>query len=90
MTILYIVLLSVGVVYALVVLVTGGLHLHLPAIDFNHDGIIAKDSVGEIALVAQGGRLTFPAKSSSGEAINRNTTVVIEKVVGGIAFVRPQ
>lgn len=51
---------------------------------------IPADSVGEIALVAQGGRVTYPAKSASGQAINRNTTVVVERMVGGIAFVRPQ
>jgi hypothetical protein len=51
---------------------------------------IPADSVGEVAFVAQGGRKTFPAKSATGQAINRNTTVVIERVVGGIVFVRPQ
>jgi hypothetical protein len=51
---------------------------------------IPADSVGEIALVAQGGRITYPAKSATGKAIKRNTTVVVERLVGGIAFVRPQ
>lgn len=51
---------------------------------------IPSDSVGEVAFVAQGGRMTYPAKSATGKSINRNTTVVIERVVGGIAFVRPQ
>jgi len=51
---------------------------------------IPSDSVGEVALVAQGGRITYPAKSSTGLAINRNTTVVIDRLVGGIAFVHPQ
>jgi membrane protein implicated in regulation of membrane protease activity len=51
---------------------------------------IPADSVGEVALVAQGGRVTYPAKSATGQAINRNTTVVVERMVGGIAFVRPQ
>ncbi|MBI3241320.1 MAG: hypothetical protein HYZ49_03395 [Chloroflexi bacterium] len=51
---------------------------------------IPADSVGEVAFVAQGGRKTFPAKSATGQAINRNTTVVIERMVGGIVFVRPQ
>jgi len=51
---------------------------------------IPADSVGEVALVAQGGRLTYPAKSASGQPINRNTTVIIERVVGGVAFVRPE
>jgi membrane protein implicated in regulation of membrane protease activity len=51
---------------------------------------IPADSVGEVALVAQGGRVTYPAKSATGQAINRNTTVIVERMVGGIAFVRPQ
>lgn len=51
---------------------------------------IPADSVGEIVLVAQGGRVTCPAKSAAGQPINRNTTVVVERIVGGIAFVRPQ
>ena len=41
------------------------------------------DSVGEVAFVAQGGRMTYPAKSAVGQAIARGTTVVIEKVIGG-------
>src|SRR6185503_9302445 len=47
---------------------------------------IPADSVGEVALVAQGGRVSYPAKSASGQPIPRNTTVVIERIVGGIAF----
>jgi membrane protein implicated in regulation of membrane protease activity len=51
---------------------------------------IPAQSVGEVAFVAQGGRLTYTAKSASGAPIPRGTTVVIEKVVGGVAVVRPQ
>ncbi|MBI3177713.1 MAG: hypothetical protein HYZ35_06965 [Chloroflexi bacterium] len=51
---------------------------------------IPADSVGEVAFVAQGGRVTFTAKSATGQSINRNTTVVIERMVGGVVFVRPQ
>ncbi len=51
---------------------------------------IPADSIGQIALVAQGGRITYPAKSATGQAIGRNTTVTVERVVGTIAFVRPQ
>jgi hypothetical protein len=47
-------------------------------------------SVGEIALVSQGGRVTYTAQSSTGEAIPRGATVMIEKVIGGVAMVRPQ
>jgi hypothetical protein len=46
--------------------------------------------VGEVAFVAQGGRMTYTAKSATGTLIARGTTVVIEKVVGGVAVVRPQ
>ena len=51
---------------------------------------IPADSVGEVAFVAQGGRVTYTAKSATGTPIARGTTVVIEKVVGGVAVVRPQ
>ena len=44
-------------------------------------------SVGEIAFVSQGGRVTYTAQSSNGEAIPRGTTVVVEKVIGGVALV---
>lgn len=44
-------------------------------------------SVGEIAFVSQGGRVTYTAQSSNGEAIPRGATVVIEKVIGGVAMV---
>jgi membrane protein implicated in regulation of membrane protease activity len=51
---------------------------------------IPGDSVGEVAFVAQGGRLTYPAKSASGAPIPRGTTVVIERLSSGIVVVRPQ
>jgi hypothetical protein len=51
---------------------------------------IPADSVGEIAFVAQGGRLTYTAKSATGIPIARGTSVVIEKVSGGVAIVHPQ
>jgi hypothetical protein len=44
-------------------------------------------SVGEIAFVSQGGRVTYTAQSSNGEAIPRGATVVVEKVIGGVAMV---
>jgi hypothetical protein len=34
--------------------------------------------------------MTYTAKSATGTLIARGTTVVIEKVVGGVAVVRPQ
>lgn len=51
---------------------------------------IPAGSVGEVAFVAQGGRVSYTAKSAGGLAIARGTTVVIEKIVGGVAVVRPQ
>ncbi len=47
-------------------------------------------SVGEIAFVSEGGRMTYTAQSSNGEAIPRGTTVMIDKVIGGVAMVHPQ
>ncbi len=49
---------------------------------------INSGTVGEIAFVAQGGRVTYTAKSADNSTIARGTTVVIEKVVGGVAIVR--
>jgi hypothetical protein len=51
---------------------------------------IPADSVGEIAFVAQGGRLSYTAQSANGTAIPRGATVVIEKIIGGVAMVRLQ
>jgi len=51
---------------------------------------IPADSVGEIAFVAQGGRLTYTAKSANDTPIPRGSIVVIEKVIGGVALVRIQ
>jgi membrane protein implicated in regulation of membrane protease activity len=51
---------------------------------------IPADSVGEVAFVAQGGRVTYTAKSLDNLQIARGTTVVIEKIIGGVAVVRPQ
>jgi hypothetical protein len=51
---------------------------------------IPADSVGEIAFVAQGGRITYTAKSTSGTPIARGVIVVIENVIGGIALVKPR
>jgi hypothetical protein len=51
---------------------------------------IPSDSVGEIAFVAQGGRMTYTAKSFDNQPIPRGRTVVIDKVIGGVAIVHPQ
>lgn len=49
---------------------------------------IPADSVGEVAFVAQGGRITYTAKSATGVPISRGATVLIEDVIGGVAIVR--
>ncbi len=51
---------------------------------------IPATSVGEVAFVAQGGRVAYPAKSAAGVDIPRGTTVVIENIVSGVVVVRPQ
>ncbi len=51
---------------------------------------IPADSVGEIAFVAQGGRITYTAKSATGAPIVRGAIVEIESVIGGIAVVKPK
>jgi membrane-bound ClpP family serine protease len=49
---------------------------------------IPADSVGEVAFVAQGARVTYPARSAAGTPIARGTTVIIEQTVGGVLLVR--
>jgi hypothetical protein len=51
---------------------------------------IPAHGVGEIAFVAQGGRVTSTARSLDGSAIGRGTTVVIDNLVGNVALVRPK
>jgi membrane protein implicated in regulation of membrane protease activity len=51
---------------------------------------IPADSVGSVTFVAQGGRVSYPAKSADGVAIARGVTVVVEKATGGVLVVRPQ
>ncbi len=50
---------------------------------------IPPEGLGEIAFIAQGGRVQFSARGSGTEPIGRGTTVRIKRVVGGIAFVEP-
>ncbi len=49
---------------------------------------IPADSVGEIALVAQGGRVTYTAHSATGQPIPRGQAVVVEKLLSNVAWVR--
>ena len=43
---------------------------------------IAADGIGEIAIVAQGSRVTYPARSSQRTAIKRGSLVVIDQMMG--------
>jgi len=45
--------------------------------------------VGEIALIAQGGRVTYSARSVTGEEIPRGQAVVVENLLSNVALVRP-
>lgn len=51
---------------------------------------ISEGGVGEIALVAQGSRVTYPARSSRGTAIKRGTLVVIDQMLAAQALVSPK
>jgi hypothetical protein len=51
---------------------------------------IPEDGIGEIAVVAQGSRVTYPARSSRGAAIKRGTLVVIDQMLASQALVSPR
>jgi membrane protein implicated in regulation of membrane protease activity len=51
---------------------------------------IPATSVGEIAYVAMGSRQTSPARSATGQAIARGTTVIVESITGTVLNVRPK
>jgi hypothetical protein len=51
---------------------------------------IPEDGIGEIAVVAQGSRVTYPARSSRGLAIRRGTLVVIDQMLASQALVSPR
>lgn len=51
---------------------------------------IVESGVGEIAVIASGGRSTYPARSRSGVAIPRGTLVVIDEMLGTLALVSPR
>ena len=50
---------------------------------------IPQDGMGEIAFVAQGGRVTYSARSRNEKAIRRGQVVRIVRIVGGVAYVEP-
>jgi membrane protein implicated in regulation of membrane protease activity len=51
---------------------------------------ISEKGIGKIALVAQRARVTYPARSSRGNAIQRGTLVVIDQMIGTQALVSPK
>ena len=51
---------------------------------------IAADGIGEIAIVAQGSRVTYPARSSQGIAIKRGSLVILDQMMGTQALVSPK
>jgi hypothetical protein len=51
---------------------------------------IPEDGIGEIAVVAQGSRVTYPARSSRGASIKRGALVVIDQMLGTQALVSPK
>lgn len=50
---------------------------------------IPSTSVGEIALVARGSRVTMTARSAAGTAIARGTVIRVQDLVGSVALVEP-
>lgn len=48
---------------------------------------ISENGVGEIAVVAQGARVTYPARSSTGAAIERGALAQIDRMMGTQALV---
>lgn len=50
---------------------------------------IPENGLGEIAFVAQGGRVTYSARHAQNGKIDRGTPVRILRIVGGIAYVEP-
>jgi hypothetical protein len=51
---------------------------------------IPEGSVGEVAFVAQRGRVTYTAKSVGGQPISKGTTVTIKELVGSTVLVAPK
>jgi len=51
---------------------------------------IPEGGTGEIAYVARGQRVASPARSTEGKALSKGALVVIDKMMGATAYVRPQ
>lgn len=49
---------------------------------------IPSSGLGEVAFVAQGGRITYPARSQDGSPISRGAAVTITSLVGSVVTVQ--
>lgn len=50
---------------------------------------IPENGLGEVALIAQGGRVTFSARSSNGSKVDRGMPVKVTRITGGVVYVEP-
>lgn len=50
---------------------------------------IDEGRLGEVAFVARGSRMTTSARAARGRSIPRGTEVIIERMVGNVAIVKP-
>jgi membrane-bound ClpP family serine protease len=50
---------------------------------------IPENGLGEVALVAQGGRVIFSARSNHGQKVDRGESVKVTRISGGVAYVEP-
>jgi membrane protein implicated in regulation of membrane protease activity len=48
---------------------------------------IPADGMGEVAMVSQGGRVVYSARSDQGDTIEQGASVRVVRVAGGIAYV---
>jgi len=72
--------------------VQGGIDLNISSLIGREAEVrtpIPADGMGEIHYVTSGGRATSPARSATGQAIPKNSIVVISKIVGNVFLVRP-
>lgn len=51
---------------------------------------IPEGNVGEVAFVAQRGRVSYPAKSVGGQPISKGTIVTVKDRAGGVLLVSPE
>jgi len=72
--------------------VQGGIDLNISSLIGREAEVrtpIPADGMGEIQYVTSGGRASSPARSATGQAIPKNSVVIISKIVGNVLLVRP-